>query len=72
MAVGTESYQILRGIVSQVASPLNVVNLETLHSSARLATPTISLQNLAAKLAICFRAELNTRPLRMYSSQRVT
>jgi hypothetical protein len=55
MTVGTESDQIFLIVVAQSAPPLNVMDLKILQSPAPLATPAISLQNFAAKLAIRFR-----------------
>jgi len=43
MAPCAESNQILVSIIAQSAARLNVMNLQTLHTPARLATPAISL-----------------------------
>jgi hypothetical protein len=53
-----KSHEILCGIIASVAPPLNVMDLKILHSSARLTTPAISLQDFAAELAISFRGKL--------------
>jgi hypothetical protein len=63
MTVRTESDQIFLHIVAQSAPPLNVMDLKTFHSPARLATPAISLQNFTAKLAISFRIKPQAGPL---------
>jgi len=55
VAHGTKSYKIFCGIISQVAPPLDVMDLKTLHASARLTTPSITLQNFPAQLTISFR-----------------
>jgi hypothetical protein len=39
----TESYQILGGVVAEIAARLNVVDLETFDAAARLAAPAVSL-----------------------------
>jgi len=38
-----ESHQILGSVIAQSAPPLNVMDLQSFHSPARLATPPISL-----------------------------
>ncbi len=43
MARCAESDQILGSVIAQSAARLNVMNLQTLHTPARLATPAISL-----------------------------
>jgi hypothetical protein len=55
MAHSAEGDQILGSVITLPASPLNVVDLETVHSPARLTTPAVSLQHFTAKLAISFR-----------------
>jgi hypothetical protein len=63
MTVRTESDQIFLHIVAQSAPPLNVMDLKTFHSPAPLASPAISLQDLAAELAICFPIKPQAGPL---------
>jgi hypothetical protein len=43
MAICAKGNQVLGSVVAQVASRLNVMDLKILHSSARLATPAVSL-----------------------------
>jgi hypothetical protein len=57
MACCAESDQIFGNVIAQSAPPLNVVNLKILHAPAQLATPSISLQDFTAELAISFRRE---------------
>jgi hypothetical protein len=54
VAPDTKSYQILGPVIAQTAPRLNVMDLEILHASARLATPAISLKDFLAELAILF------------------
>ena len=72
MARCAEDDQILSDIVAQSAPRLNVMNLKTLHAPARLATPTVSLQDFLAELAISFRVKSQTGPSGTNSSQSVT
>ena len=72
MALDTESYEILGRIIAQAAPRLNVMDLKILHAPARLATPSISLQNFVAELAISFRIKPQARPLGADSLQNVT
>ena len=57
VAPETKSYQVLGSVIAQLAPRLNVMDLKTLDAPARLTTPSISLQNFTAELAICFRAK---------------
>ena len=50
-----ERDQVLRRVVPQVAPPLNVMDLEFLHSPTRLASPAISFEDFSAELPIGFR-----------------
>jgi hypothetical protein len=68
----TVSDQILCCVIPGEVPPLNGMDLKILHSPARLATPTVSLQNFTAELAISFRVKLWTWPLGARSSQSVT
>ena len=58
MARCTEGNQILGSVIAQLAPRLNVMDLKIFHPPARLATPAVSLQNFAAKLAISFGVKL--------------
>ena len=55
-----------------MAPPLNVVDLKAFHAPARLATPSISLQDFAAELAISFRIKHQAGLLGAYPCQSVT
>jgi hypothetical protein len=57
MAIRTESDEVFLYIVAQSAPPPNVMDLETLHAPARLASPAVSLQDFLAELTISFRVE---------------
>jgi len=72
LALDAESYEILCGVITQSALWLHVMDLEVFHVFARLGTLAISLQDLAAELAMSFGIELQSRPFRSYSSQSVT
>jgi len=61
MTCRTKGDEILLKISSKMASKLNVMNLQCLHSSAVLAPPAVALQDLAAKLAVGFRLKLESR-----------
>jgi hypothetical protein len=67
-----EGDQILRSVITESASRPNVMDLKTLHTPARLATPSISLQDFTAKLAIGFRIKDQAGPFFANSSQSVT
>jgi len=43
VALDTQRYEILSRIIAQAAPGLNVMDLQTLDTSARLATPAVSL-----------------------------
>ena len=63
MARRAKGDQILGSVIAQSASRLNVMDLKTLHPPARLTTPTISLQNFPAELAIRFGIKSQAWPL---------
>jgi hypothetical protein len=63
VALHTKNYEILSRIITQAAPRLNVMDLKIFHSSARLASPAISLQDFAAELAISFRGKPQAWPL---------
>ncbi len=58
MTFNTECYQILSRIIAQSASRLNVMHLKSLHASTPLTTPTVSLEDFTAELAIGFSTSL--------------
>jgi hypothetical protein len=72
VALDAESYEILGRVIAQSAPWLNVMDLKVFHASARLAPPAISREDLATKFSIGFRIELQSRPFRPYSRQRVS
>src|SRR5467141_2096985 len=57
VARDAKSYEILSRIIAQAAPGLDVMNLKTLNAPARLATPTVSVQDFQAELAITFRVK---------------
>jgi hypothetical protein len=62
MARRTEGSQILGSVIAQSTPRQNVMDLEIFHPPARLTTPSISLQDFTAKLAIRFRIKPQPRP----------
>ena len=72
VAPDTKSNQILGRVITQAAPRLKVMDLKTLDAPARLTTPSISLQDPPAELAIRFRFEPQSWPFRADPSQRVT
>jgi hypothetical protein len=72
VARDAKRYEIFNRVVPLMAPPLNVMDLKTLQTSARLATPAISLQDFVAELAISFRIELQAWTLGAGSGQSVT
>jgi hypothetical protein len=72
VTASAKSYQIGFDIIALLASRLNVMNLKTFHTPARLATPSISLQDFLAELAISIRVKPQSWPLGTDPSQSVT
>jgi hypothetical protein len=68
----TKSCQIAFDVIALLAPRLNVMDLKTFHSPARLATPAVALQDFAAKLAIRFRIKPQAGPLGSDPRQSVT
>lgn len=62
MARRAEDNQIFGSVIAQPAARLNVMDLKTLHPSAPLASPAVSLQDFAAELAIGFGLKPQARP----------
>ena len=58
-----EGDQILGCVIAQSTPRLNVMDLKIFHSSARLTTPAVSLQNFAAEVAISFSVKSQPRPV---------
>ena len=67
-----EGDQILGSVIAQSASRLNVMDLKTLDAPAPLATPAITLQDFAAKLAISLKVKLQAWSSGTDPSQSVT
>ena len=61
VAISTERDQIFVCVVTQPASRVNVVDLETIGSPAILASPAVTLQHFGAELAIRIRVEPKPR-----------
>ena len=61
----TEGQEILPGIISLMASALQVVNLQVRKRATRLATPTVPLQNLLAQVLVRLVSKPNPRSLGM-------
>jgi len=72
MARRAEGNQILGNIIAKSAPLLNVMDLKTFHSPARLTAPAISLQNFATELAISFWIKPQSGPFGTDSCQSVT
>jgi hypothetical protein len=56
VAQETKSYEILGGVIAEVAPGFDVMELKIFRSSAKLAPPAVSFQNFAAELAVSFNA----------------
>jgi hypothetical protein len=48
VAEGTKSYQILCGVITEVAPRLDVMDFEIFHSPTMLTSPAVSLEDFAA------------------------
>ena len=57
VAISAERDQIFLYVVTQQASRAHVVNLETIGSTATLASPTVALQHFGAEFAIRIRIQ---------------
>jgi hypothetical protein len=71
MAGCAKGNQILERVIAQSAPRPNVMDLKILHASTGLATPAVSIQHFAAKLAICFRVKLQAGSFSTHLSQIV-
>ncbi len=67
MAPGTQSNQILLGIISKAAALIDVVNLKVGRPAAVLAAPAIPLQHLLAQLSMGLWVERRRRGRRACS-----
>ena len=63
MAAGTKCDQILQGVVSQITSRIDVMNLKVLLAAAILAPPVIAFQDLTMKLLVSRHVEFESRML---------
>jgi hypothetical protein len=72
MARRAETDQILGSVIAQSAPRPNVLDLKIFHSPAPLASPAVSLQDLAAELAIRFRVKPRPWPSGTNPLQKVT
>jgi hypothetical protein len=67
-----EGDQIFGRVIAQSTPLQNVMDLKILHAPARLTTPSISLQDFPAELAISFRVKPQPWPLGSDPCQSVT
>jgi hypothetical protein len=68
----TKSCQILGPVIAEAAPRLEVMDLKAFDLPARLATPTVPLEDFMAELAISLRLELQARPFGSNSIQGTT
>jgi hypothetical protein len=68
----TKSYQILGRVMAEAAPRLNVMDLKAFDLAARLATPTVPLEDFMAELAVSLGLELPAWPFGSNSSQGTT
>jgi hypothetical protein len=64
-----KSYQILGHVMAEAAPRLDVMDLKSFDLPARLATPTVPLEDFVAELAISLRLERQAWPFGSSSSQ---
>ena len=62
MALRAEGNQIFRGVITESAPRLNVVDLKICRLSAELAVPAVPLQYFTAEFAISLRLKLQAWP----------
>jgi hypothetical protein len=72
MGLDANGNKIIGRVITQLAARPNVMDLKILHAPAPLTTPSVSLQNFPAKLAIRFRIKPQPGPLCSDPSQNVT
>ena len=65
VAISANRDQIFVHVVTQLAPRAEVVNLETIRTTAVLASPAVALQNVSAELAIRICAEPKSRSSRL-------
>ena len=61
VAASAKGYQIFGGVIPQLTSRLDVMDLQPLNRAARLAAPTIPRKDFAAESAIGFRVKPQAR-----------
>lgn len=49
-----ESNQVVRHIVTELAPPLHVMDLQVVHGTTVLTTPTVSFENVSSKSGVVF------------------
>jgi len=67
-----KSYQILGRVIAEAAPRLNVMDLKVSELAARLATPTVPLEDFMTELAASLGLELQAWPFGSNSSQGTT
>jgi hypothetical protein len=65
VAISTERDQIFVHVVTQPASRVDVVDLETIRTAAVLASPTIALQHFGLELSIRIWVQTKSWSLRL-------
>lgn len=63
MAAGTKCDQILQGVVSQITSRIDVMNLKVFLAAATLAPPAIAFQDLQTQLFVSCYIQFEARTL---------
>ena len=61
MAISAERYQIFVCVITQPASEANVMDLKTIGTPARLASPAVTLQHFDTEFAIRIWTQPNSR-----------
>ena len=61
MAISAERDQIFVFVITQPASEANVMDLKTIGTPARLASPAVTLQHFATEFAIRIWTQPNSR-----------
>jgi hypothetical protein len=61
VAIGAERDQIFVFVITQPASEANVMDLKTIGTPARLASPAVTLQHFDAEFAIRIWTQPNSR-----------
>jgi hypothetical protein len=56
-----KSNQVVRHIVTELALPFHVMDLQVVHGTTVLTTPTVSLENVSSKNGVAF--EIQSEPV---------